>query len=130
MTEDITSGGLAYGYRTLVIDYTKQTYEQVSEKFDFVFDAIGDSHKSHVLAKEEGKIIDIATFQPANPKVKLIFVKPRGSNLERVEEYIVSGKLKAVIDPKSPFAFSDVLEAFKLQESGRARGKIVISPID
>eukprot|EP01018_Ginkgo_biloba_P017890 Gb_28399 [translate_table: standard] len=114
----------------LVIDYTKQTYEQISEKFDFVFDAIGDSHKSHVLAKEEGKIIDIATFQPANPKVKFILVKPRGSNLERVEEYIVSGKLKTVIDPKSPFAFSEVIEAFKLQESGRARGKIIISPIE
>ena len=27
----------------LVIDYTKQSYDQVTEKFDFVFDTIGKS---------------------------------------------------------------------------------------
>ncbi|XP_057866470.1 2-methylene-furan-3-one reductase isoform X2 [Cryptomeria japonica] len=77
----------------LAVDYTKQSYDQVDEKFDFVLDTIA-------------------------------------SNLERLREYIESGKLRAVIDPKSPYAFSEVLEAFKHQESGRARGKIVISPIE
>ncbi|KAH9328443.1 hypothetical protein KI387_000551, partial [Taxus chinensis] len=31
----------------LVVDYTKQSYDQVPEKFDFVFDTIGDSFKSY-----------------------------------------------------------------------------------
>jgi 2-methylene-furan-3-one reductase len=116
----------------LVVDYTKQSYDQVEEKFDFVFDTMGDSFKSHVLAKEEGKIVDIASFLscPPHERVVSVLVKPQGSNLERLGKYIESGKVKPVIDPKSPYSFSDVVEAFKHQESGRAKGKIVISPIE
>ncbi|XP_057866465.2 2-methylene-furan-3-one reductase [Cryptomeria japonica] len=113
----------------LVVDYTKQSYEQVDEKFDFVFDTIGESFNSHVVVKEEGKIVDIASFPPHQKAVNVL-VKPQGSNLERLGKYIESGKLKPVIDPKSPYAFSDVVEAFKHQESERARGKIVISHIE
>ncbi|KAH9328449.1 hypothetical protein KI387_000557 [Taxus chinensis] len=113
----------------LVVDYTKQNYDQVPEKFDFVFDTIGDSFKSHVVAKEEGRIIDIASFPP-HPRAESGFVKTAGSNLERLRDFIESGKLKAVIDPESPYAFSQVKEAFEYLETGRARGKIVISPIE
>jgi len=94
-----------------------------------VFDTIGDSAKSHVVAKEEGKIVDIATFQPTS-RVERILVSPHAKNLQKLQPYIESEKLKPVIDPKSPYSFSDVIEAFKHQESGRARGKIVISPIE
>eukprot|EP01018_Ginkgo_biloba_P039186 Gb_34023 [translate_table: standard] len=72
----------------LVIDYINHTYEQVYEKFDFVFvfNAIGDSHKSYVLANKEGKIIDIASCHPYKCKGKIYFSElSRGSNLERVE---------------------------------------------
>eukprot|EP00253_Pinus_taeda_P020108 PITA_20108 len=48
----------------VVIVYTKQSYDQISEKFDFVFDTIGDSAKSQVVAKEEAKVLDIALIQP------------------------------------------------------------------
>uniref|UniRef100_A0A0D6QRD0 Enoyl reductase (ER) domain-containing protein n=1 Tax=Araucaria cunninghamii TaxID=56994 RepID=A0A0D6QRD0_ARACU len=112
----------------LAVDYTKQSYDEILEKFDFVFDTIGESSKSYVVAKGAAPIIDIATFQPI-PRVKFFLVYPSASNLERLSPYIESGKLRPVIDPKGPYAFSDVLEAFKHQESGRAMGKIVISPI-
>jgi len=113
----------------LVIDYTKQSYDQVSEKFDFVFDTIGDSFKSHVLAKEDAKVVDLALFQP-HPRAQFYIVSPSAHNLEKLQPYIESEKLKPVIDPKSPYSFSEVIEAFKHLESGRARGKIVISPIE
>ncbi|KAH9328544.1 hypothetical protein KI387_000652 [Taxus chinensis] len=113
----------------LVVDYTQQSYDRVPEKFDFVFDTIGESFKSHVVAKEEGKVVDIASFPP-HPRAESVILKPRGSNLERLRDFIESGKLKAVLDPKSPYAFSEVVNAFKHQESGRARGKIVVSPIE
>merc|ERR1711915_807945 len=119
----------------VVIDYTKQSYDQISEKFDFVFDTIGDSAKSHVLAKEEGKVVDIgcnvvdiALLQP-HPRAQFYVVSASAHNLEKLQPYIEIEKLKPVIDPKSPYSFSDVIEAFKHQESGRAQGKIVISPI-
>ena len=113
----------------VVIDYTKQSYDQISEKFDFVFDTIGDSAKSQVVAKEEAKVLDIASFQP-HGRVEFFGVSPHAKNLEKLQPYIESEKLKPVIDPKSPYSFSDVKEAFKHQESGRATGKIVISPIE
>ncbi|GLJ46107.1 hypothetical protein SUGI_0971130 [Cryptomeria japonica] len=111
----------------LVVDYTKQSYEQVDEKFDFVFDTIGESFKSYVVVKEGGKIVDIASFPP-HPRALQFIVKPQGSDLERLGKYIDSGKLKPVIDPKSPYAFSDVVKTSKHLKSRRARGKIVISP--
>jgi len=113
----------------MVIDYTKKSYDQILEKFDFVFDTIGDSHRSYVVAKEEGKIIDIANSSP-HPRAEFYIVTPSGSNLERLRSYIECEKLKPVIDPTGPYAFSNVMEAFKHLESGRARGKVVISPID
>ncbi|GLJ46172.1 hypothetical protein SUGI_0972590 [Cryptomeria japonica] len=114
----------------LVVDYTRQSYEQVDEKFDFVFDTIGESMKSYVVGKEEAPIIDIAAFYDHHPRAEYLSLVPSAANLERLQEYIESGKPKPVIDPKSPYAFSEVLEAFKHQESCRARGKIVISPIE
>jgi 2-methylene-furan-3-one reductase len=37
--------------------------------------------------------------------------------------------VKPVIDPKGPFPFSKVVEAFSYLETGRATGKVVISPV-
>ncbi|KAH9328444.1 hypothetical protein KI387_000552, partial [Taxus chinensis] len=81
-----------------------------------------ESFKSHVVVKEEGKIADIASFPP-HRRAESVFVKPSGSNLERLRPFIESGKLKAVIDPKSPYPFSAVKEAFKHLETERAKGK-------
>lgn len=50
-----------------------------------------------------------------------------GDNLEKLGPYLESGKLKAVIDPTGPYAFGDVIEAFRYLETGRARGKVVIT---
>jgi len=73
--------------------------------------------------------VDIASFPP-HPRAESFRLTHSGHNLEKLQPYIESEKLKAVIDPKSPYSFSDVIEAFKHQESRRANGKIVISPID
>uniref|UniRef100_A0A0D6R8N0 Enoyl reductase (ER) domain-containing protein n=1 Tax=Araucaria cunninghamii TaxID=56994 RepID=A0A0D6R8N0_ARACU len=113
----------------MVIDYTKQSYKQIPEKFDFVFDTIGDSHNSYILAKDEGKIIDIVDDSP-HPRAVFFFTNPNGSNLERIRGYIECERLKPVLDPTSPYTFSNVIEAFKHLESGRATGKIVIFPIE
>nr|ABK23099.1 unknown [Picea sitchensis] len=73
--------------------------------------------------------IQLANSSP-HPRAEFYIVTPSGSNLERLRSYIECEKLKPVIDPTGPYAFSNVMEAFKHLESGRARGKVVISPID
>ncbi|KAL3829593.1 hypothetical protein ACJIZ3_018395 [Penstemon smallii] len=111
-----------------VVDYTKTCYEQVVEKYDLVYDTIGDSKNSYVVSKENGRVIDI-TWPPSNSKAIYSGLTVSGEILENLNPYLESGKLKAVIDSTSPFHFNNVIKAFGYLETGRARGKVVISSI-
>ncbi|XP_028776830.1 2-methylene-furan-3-one reductase [Neltuma alba] len=109
-----------------VVDYRKTNYEDIHDKFDFVYDTVGDSKNSHVAAKDEGVIVDI-TWPPSHPRAIYSSLTVSGEVLEKLRPCLESGRLKAVIDPTGPFAFNDVVEAFRYLETGRAWGKVVIS---
>lgn len=109
-----------------VVDYTKTRYDEVEDKFDLLYDTIGDSENSFVVAKDDAPIVDI-TWPLSNPKATYSGLTVSGDILERLRPYLESGKLKAVIDPTGPYRFADVIEAFRYLETGRARGKVVIS---
>uniref|UniRef100_A0A2P2M9Q4 2-methylene-furan-3-one reductase-like n=2 Tax=Rhizophora mucronata TaxID=61149 RepID=A0A2P2M9Q4_RHIMU len=109
-----------------VIDYTKTKYQEISEKYDFLYDTIGDTENSFVVAKEDAPIIDI-TWPPAHPKAVYSSLTVSGDNLEKLQPLLETGKLKPIIDPTGPYNFADVIEAFRYLETGRARGKVVIS---
>ena len=53
-----------------------------------------------------------------------------GSKLAKLVPFFESGALKPILDPKSPFAFSQLKEAFEYLETVRALGKVVIAPIE
>lgn len=110
-----------------VVDYTKTKYEDVEDKFDLVYDTVGETKNSFVLAKEGAPIIDI-TWPPSEPRAIYSGLTVSGDILEKLPPYLDTGELKAVIDPTGPYHFSDVIEAFRHLETGRARGKVVISP--
>ena len=82
---------------------------------------------SFVVAKEDAPVIDI-TWPPSNPRAVYSGLTVSGKILEKLRPFLESGKLKAVIDPTGPYHFSDVIEAFRYLETGRARGKVVVSP--
>ncbi|XP_051138017.1 2-methylene-furan-3-one reductase-like [Andrographis paniculata] len=109
-----------------VVDYTKIRYEEVVEKYDLVYDTIGDSRESCVVAKESAPVIDI-TWPPSNARARHSGLTVSGEILEKIRPCLENGKVKAVIDPKGPFPVWDVIRAFGYLETGRARGKIVIS---
>jgi 2-methylene-furan-3-one reductase len=77
--------------------------------------------------KEGGSAV-VLTGAVTPPGFRFV-VSSNGSTLEMLNPYLESGKLKPVIDPKGPFAFSQVVEAFSYLETGRATGKVAISPI-
>lgn len=77
--------------------------------------------------KEGGKVV--AIIGSVTPPAFLFVVTSDGSMLEKLNPYLESGKVKAIIDPKGPFPFSQTLEAFSHLESSRATGKVVIYPI-
>ncbi|PWA58105.1 hypothetical protein CTI12_AA401390 [Artemisia annua] len=109
-----------------VYDYTRTRYEEIEEKYDMVYDTIGDSKNSYVVAKENVPVIDI-TWPPSNTRAIHSSLTVSGEILEILRPCLESGKLKPVVDPKGPFCFDDVVKAFGYLETGRARGKVVIS---
>ena len=111
----------------VAIDYAKEQFEELPEKYDLVFDAVGQCDKAVKAIKEGGKVVTISG-QVTEPGVTFL-VNSKASDLEAVNPYLESGKLKALLDPKSPFPFSQTVEAFAYLETGRAIGKVVIHPI-
>ncbi|KAJ4956863.1 hypothetical protein NE237_013646 [Protea cynaroides] len=111
----------------VVIDYTKTKYEDIQEKYDLLYDTIGDTKNSFVVAKDDAPIIDI-TWPPSHPRAVYSSLTVCGDNLEKLNPYLNSGQIEAVIDPTGPYNFMDTIEAFRYLETGRARGKVVISP--
>ncbi|KAH6783419.1 hypothetical protein C2S52_008378 [Perilla frutescens var. hirtella] len=56
-------------------------------------------------------------------------VTSTGETLKKLNPYLESGKVKAIVDPKGPFPFHKLTEAFSYLETSRATGKVVIFPI-
>ncbi|KAG7016186.1 2-methylene-furan-3-one reductase [Cucurbita argyrosperma subsp. argyrosperma] len=110
------------------IDYTKENFEDLPEKFDVVYDAVGQADKAIKAMKEGGHLVSIAAPVAGFPDAFFLLTSD-AVILEKLNPYLESGKVKPIIDPKSPFPFSDTLEAFTYLETSRATGKIVVYPI-
>ncbi|KAK1281010.1 Quinone oxidoreductase-like protein [Acorus gramineus] len=111
----------------LAIDYTKENFEELPEKFDVVYDAIGQFKKAVKALKEGGILVDI-NGQVSPPGFSFV-VTSDGAVLDKLSPFLETGKVKPLIDPKGPFPFSKVVEAFTCLETGRATGKLVIFPV-
>jgi 2-methylene-furan-3-one reductase len=86
-----------------------------------------ETEKAFKAKKEDGKVVTIAL--PRLPPAIFFILSSNGAILEKLNPYLESGKVKPVLDPKSPFPFSQSVEAFSYLETGRATGKVVIYPI-
>ncbi|KAF8701862.1 hypothetical protein HU200_033187 [Digitaria exilis] len=111
----------------VAIDYTKENFEELPEKYDVVFDAVGQGEKAVKVVKEGGSVV-VLTGAVTPPGFRFV-VTSDGSTLEKLNPYLESGKVKPLIDPTGPYPFSQVVEAFSYLETGRATGKVVISPV-
>ncbi|KAK1581046.1 hypothetical protein Q3G72_021785 [Acer saccharum] len=111
----------------LAIDYNKENFEDLPEKFDVVYDAIGQCDKAVKVVKEGGAVVTL--IGAVTPPGFIFVVTSNGAVLKKLNPYLESGKVKPVIDPKGPFPFSQVAEAFSYIETNRASGKVVIHPI-
>ncbi|KAJ7970848.1 2-methylene-furan-3-one reductase-like [Quillaja saponaria] len=111
----------------LPIDYTKVKYEELPEKFDVVYDAVGEADRALKAVKEGGQVVTIV--RPPHPSATFFILTSTGTILEKLRPYLESGKVKPVIDPKGLFPFSQAFEAFFYLDTQRATGKVVIYPI-
>ncbi|KAG2714516.1 hypothetical protein I3760_03G031200 [Carya illinoinensis] len=113
------------------IDYTKENFEDLPEKFDVVYDTVGEVERAIKAMKEGGRVVTIVPLPtPATPPPPAFtfILTSKGSILEKLKPYFESGKVKPIIDPKSPFPFSKTVEAFSYLNTNRATGKVVVYP--
>lgn len=110
-----------------VIDYHTVDYTAKPERYDIIYDTVGEGPTKGIkVLKEGGVLVSIATKDATYRHV----VQSKAEVLEMLNPYLESGAIKAIIDPKGKFKFSETVQAFEYLETGRATGKVVIAPIE
>jgi NADPH:quinone reductase-like Zn-dependent oxidoreductase len=120
------------------LDYGKDDYAKLGKKWDVIFDAAGKRHfkDSHDALEHHGIFVTTIggggdMIAPVlNPlraqKARFIIAKPNATDLEYIRDLVEGGKLKPNVGTVLPM--SKVAEAHALSESGKATGKIVLTP--
>nr|GEU65617.1 2-methylene-furan-3-one reductase-like [Tanacetum cinerariifolium] len=95
----------------VAIDYTKENFEDQPDKYDVVYDCVGQPEKAVKAVKETG--IAVCITGPIPPPGFFFVLTSTGSTLSKLNPYLESGKLKVLVDPKSPYPFDQRLMAYK-----------------
>ncbi|XLS59294.1 hypothetical protein HN51_009049, partial [Arachis hypogaea] len=103
------------------IDYTKENFEELSEKFDLVYDTVGQTERALKGVKEGGKVVTIVP--PGVPPAIFFVLTSKGSILDKLRPFFESGKVKPVLDPLTPVPFSQVIDALSYIQTAKATGK-------
>ncbi len=101
-----------------VLDYTKEDFTSLHEKFDIVFDAVGKAKKSSGknILKLSGHYVSV-TSQTKPIKEDFLFVK----------ELIEAGKITSVID--RIYNIDEIRDAHRYVEQFRKRGNVAVNII-
>ena len=131
-----------------MIDYKKENYTEGSERYDLIVDMIGNhtvSANSGVL-KPDGRLVMVGggkgnwvgpMLRPLSAlalspfiehELILLMASVSRDSMERLGELMAGGELVPVID--RAFRLDQIRDAIDYSESGRARGKIVITDIN
>ncbi|XVF58085.1 hypothetical protein PTKIN_Ptkin07bG0033700 [Pterospermum kingtungense] len=113
----------------LAVDYTKHNFEDLPEKFDVVYDSVGQSEKAVKVIKEGGQVVTIEPVDSLTPPAFRFILTSSGAMLEKLNPFLENGKVRPVIDPSGTFPFSQTPGAFSYLETGRVTGKVVVHPI-
>ncbi len=120
-----------------VIDYTKQAFEDVIANQDFVLDALsGDPLKRSIaVVKKGGTIISLPSggiddeiLKSAKEKevhVAFEMVQSNGNDMTQIAHWLETGKLTTHIFQRYPF--DRLIEAQRQIETGRTKGKVIVT---
>ena len=122
-----------------VIDYQKEDFTRSTEKFDFIFDAVGKSRFKicKALLKEKGIYIStelgpraeniwLALFSSISKRKKVLFPIPetRQADIIFFAELFEQGKFRPLMD--RTYDFEDIVEAYRYVETGQKIGNVVL----
>lgn len=143
-----------------VVNYKTEKFEEVIKNYDAVIDTIGGAtlEKSFLTVKKGGKIVSIAgipngrfakemglgsfkkiVFSIASAKLSslekkhdveytFLFMKHSGQQLQILAELLESGNIKPIID--RIFPFEEATKAINYVETGKSKGKVVLTIVD
>jgi NADPH:quinone reductase-like Zn-dependent oxidoreductase len=114
------------------IDYAKTRFEDVVHDVDVVLDTVGGEtqQRSWKVLRKGGFLVSIAGAPSTEEATKHgvrsagISVNPDTSVLDEIGKLVDSGKLKPIVETVLPL--SEARKAHELNESGHARGKVVL----
>lgn len=122
-----------------VIDYTKEDFTRTGQRYDLIFDAVGNRSVSDLKrALSANGICSVAGFTSLSRlfQVMLLGGKKAGlmetakgnkKDLLFIKDLLEAGKVVPVIDRSYPF--SETPEAIRYLEKGHAQGKVVITMV-
>jgi NADPH:quinone reductase-like Zn-dependent oxidoreductase len=129
-----------------VIDYTREDFTQGDQKYDLIFQLAGTATPSAlrraltpkgtlVLSSGDspgrvigpiGRILKAALLSPfVSQAMRSLVAKPSSDDLQFLRELIEAGRITPVIDRTYPL--NEAADAIRYLETGRARGKVVIT---
>jgi NADPH:quinone reductase-like Zn-dependent oxidoreductase len=131
-----------------VIDYTKEDFTKSSERYDMILDNVGTQPLSGFrqilkpkgiyvmigaggphdggLIGPMGRLIQAMLMSPfISQKMGMMMAKVSQDDLKALADLMQSGEVTPVIDRTYPL--SEVREAIRYLETGRARGKVIIT---
>ncbi|MFB8279229.1 NADP-dependent oxidoreductase [Nocardia colli] len=117
-----------------VIDYTAVDFADTVGDIDVVVDLVGGEYGSRSLRVlgPNGRYLDMQGPASAtdprdetDPRYERFYVEPSGVSLREIAIMVDRGHLRVSVDQVLPLA--DVAKAHQLSESGRVRGKIVLT---
>jgi NADPH:quinone reductase-like Zn-dependent oxidoreductase len=100
-----------------VIDYTKDDFSSLEERYDVIFDTLAKFPKSQYskVLKPNGTFVSMAKLSTKESMDNLTFIK----------DMIEKGEIKAVIDRCYPL--EEMVEAHRYVDAGHKKGNVVIS---
>ncbi len=127
-----------------VIDYTQEDFTKNGQGYDLIYDAVGNrSVSDYKRALSPNGVCVVAGFTTLSHLFKVILLgawvsktegkkiglmgtaQPNQKDLVFIKELVESGKIVAVIDRSYPL--SETAEAIRYLETGRAKGKVIIT---
>jgi NADPH:quinone reductase-like Zn-dependent oxidoreductase len=128
-----------------VVDYTQEDFTRSGQRYDLIFDTVGNHSLSAYRRVLNPKGTYVAVGGPAgrwfdpmadlikmlalspfvSQKLAMVLAKLSKEDLTVVRELMMSGKVTPVIDRR--YRLSEVPEAIRYLEAGHARGKVVIA---
>jgi NADPH:quinone reductase-like Zn-dependent oxidoreductase len=128
-----------------VVDYTKEDFTQGTQRYDLIFDTVGNHSMSDYRRVMNPKAVFVIVGAPSDdpwlaplttmlkaPMIELFVSQKFGmmmadlnqKDLTTITELMQAGKVTSVIDRRYPL--TQVPEAIRYLEAGHARGKVVI----